>query len=294
MKALIFGISGQDGVYLSELLKSQSIKVIGLARRNGNWLIGDVAETAIVEALIRENKPDYIFHLAANSTTSHDVLFENHATISTGTLNILEAVYRYSQQSRVFISGSALQFANIGNPISEIDPFEAKSPYSVARIQSVYAARYFRSLGIKIYVGYFFHHDSPLRGEHHINMKIAKTVLRIKDGADEMMEIGNIDVVKEYNYAGDIVRAIWLLVNQDTIFETMIGSGKGYAIRDWLQICFGRIGRDWQPYVKIKQGYRPEFYKLVANPATLFSIGWTPTSDIYKLAEKMMDGKKYL
>src|SRR6202008_1963773 len=108
-----------------------------------------------VSKLIEEQKPDFIFHLAANSTTRHDALFENHATISTGSFNILEAVKNYSPQTKVFISGSGLQFVNADKPIKETDAFEARDPYSVSRIHSVYAARYYRRLGVKAYVGYF-------------------------------------------------------------------------------------------------------------------------------------------
>ena len=155
MKAIIFGASGQDGNYLSALLIKQGYDVIGVSRKNG-YLQTDISDFDQVFGLISQHMPDYIFHLAANSTTHHDALFENHATIATGTLNILEAVKRISPLTKVFISGSGLQFKNDDKPIKETDPFEARDAYSVSRIQSVYAARYFRSFGIKVYVGYFF------------------------------------------------------------------------------------------------------------------------------------------
>src|SRR5690349_264851 len=229
MKAIIFGVNGQDGYYLSQLLLGRGIDVIGVSRSQGASIIGNVADGKFVRDLVQNGKPDYIFHLAANSTVRHDVLFENHETISTGTLNILESVYRYSPSTRVFISGSALQFVNNGHPITETDPFEALNPYSVSRIQSVYAARYFRTLGLRTFVGYFFHHDSPRRPERHINMKIAQAAIRIGKGSEETIELGNIDVVKEYNYAGDLMTAIWTLVNQEVTHEAVIGSGKGYS-----------------------------------------------------------------
>lgn len=285
---MIFGINGQDGYYLNQLLQKEGIEVIGISRRNPDWVIGDVSNTEQVSQLIKYYKPDFIFHLAANSTTRHDALFENHQTISTGTLNILEAVHRYSSTSKVFISGSALQFKNVGKPISEEDPFEGGSPYSIARIHSVYAARYYRSLGLQTYVGYFFHHDSPLRGQHHLNKKITDAVKRIKKGSDEVLQIGSIDVIKEYNYAADIVNAIWLFVNQDAISEAVIGSGKGYSVKDWLQICFDKVGKDWKEFVVLQENFKPEFASLVSDPRSIKSLGWMPSMDISDLAEIML------
>jgi GDPmannose 4,6-dehydratase len=139
MKAVIFGASGQDGFYLQKLLFKNSIEVISISRSIGPWLIGDVGNYAFVESIIKDNQPDYIFHLAANSTTNHQALFENHATICNGTINILESAKIHSPHSKIFISGSGLQFVNIGKPISEVDQFEARDAYSIARIQSVYA-----------------------------------------------------------------------------------------------------------------------------------------------------------
>ena len=175
MNVIVFGASGQDGYYLNELLQKQNINVIKVSRKIGD-LIGNIADYSFVESIIKEYQPKYIFHFAANSTTHHRALFENHESISTGTLNVLEAVRLHCPATKVFLSGSAMQFKNEGFPISEQTPFEASSPYSVARIQSVYAARYYRDkFGLKVYVGYFFNHDSPLRTEQHVNQKIASS-----------------------------------------------------------------------------------------------------------------------
>ena len=122
------------------------------------------------------SNPDVIFHLAANSTTKHEALRENHETIVTGTLNILESVLCHSPETRVFIVGSGLQFKNSGLPISEDSEFDAASAYAVARIQSVYVARYFRRLGVRVYVGYLFHHESPFRHPHHVSKVIVDGV----------------------------------------------------------------------------------------------------------------------
>jgi GDPmannose 4,6-dehydratase len=287
MKALIFGINGQDGYYLSHLLKENQIEVVGISR-TGHFIRGSVADYSFVEKQIKLHNPTYVFHLAANSTTQHYALFENHETISTGTLNILEAVYKFSPKTKVFLSGSAMQFENKGLPIDENTPWSASSPYSVARIQSVYAGRYYRELGIEVYVGYFFNHDSPLRSEKHVNQKIVKAVQRIKQGTLEKIELGNIEVKKEFNYAGDIVEAVWKLVNQDTIFEVVIGCGKAYSIKDWLECFFEMINKNWQNFVDIKQNFVPEYHILVSNPKLIKSLGWEPKVNFLQLAKMMM------
>ena len=187
MKAIIIGANGQDGFYLNQLLQQEGVIVVSISR-SGNFRKVDLSNYDECAHLVKIERPDFIFHLAANSTTNHSALFENHQTIATATLNILEAVKNNSPLTKVFISGSGLQFKNNGVPIRETDSFHANDAYAVSRIQSVYAARYFRSLGLKVYVGYFFNHDSPLRTERHVNQKIAMAVKRIANGSKEMIE----------------------------------------------------------------------------------------------------------
>ncbi len=288
MKAIIFGINGQDGYYLSQFLTLKSVEVVGISRSNGEFK-GGVADFNLVESMIKHHQPDYIFHFAANSTTKHDTLFVNHQTISTGTLNILESVKLHSPACKVFLSGSAMQFKNEGRPIDESTPFEASSPYSVSRIQSVYAGRYYRSaFGLKVYMGYFFNHDSPLRAENHVNQKIAAAVKRISVGSNEKLYIGNINVRKEFNFAGDMVEAIWILVNQDKVFEAVIGSGVAYSIKEWMEYCFNKINRNWEDFVVEDKNFIAEYSILVSNPALIKSLGWQPKVDFFELADLMM------
>lgn len=289
MKALIFGVTGQDGFFLSNLLLKSGIEVIGVSRTKGKFK-GDISDFNYVESIIKYSNPDYIFHFAANSTTRHDVLFDNHQSISTGTLNILESVRLHCPKTKIFLSGSAMQFKNNSTPIDEQTPFEASSPYSVSRIQSVYAGRYYmKKFGLKVYVGYFFNHDSPLRSEQHVNQKIVTSINRIKNGSKEKLELGNIEVKKEFNFAGDIVNAVWTLVNQDNVFETIIGSGKAYSIQEWTEYCFKKINKNWRDHVIINKNFIPEYNILVSNPKLMQSLGWEPKVDFYKLADLMMD-----
>lgn len=287
MIAIIFGATGQSGHYLSELCKANGITVIGVSRVGGIWKKGDVSNREQIESLIRTYHPNYIFHLAANSTTQHQALFENYQTISTGTLNILEAVKKYCPATKVFITGSGLQFVNTGDPISEHDQFEPNSAYSMARIQSVYAARYYRSLGIRAYVGYLFHHESPYRKPNHVSKKIIQAVQRISMGSKEMIDLGDITVEKEWSFAGDIANGIFTLVNQDDVFEAVIGSGEAHTIKDWLEQCFSLLGLDWHHYVRLNDAFVPEYNRLVSLPTTIRKLGWSPMINFSELAKMM-------
>jgi GDPmannose 4,6-dehydratase len=290
MRALVFGANGQDGYYLAQLCKTLGIECIGISR-SGNWHQGDISNYQQVEQLVRHYSPDYIFHLAANSTTRHDVLFENHQTISTGTLNVLEAVYQHSPKTKVFIAGSGLQFENKGEPISEKTPFAATSPYAVARIQSVYAARYYRSLGISTYVGYLFHHESPQRKDNHISKKIILATKRIASGSEEIIELGDITVEKEWAFAGDIVEGILKLVRQDQIFEAVIGTGVAYSIQNWLEECFALIDKNWSDHVHLKTDFTPDFNRLVSDPSVIKTLDWEPTMSLHELACMMFQNE---
>lgn len=285
MKALIFGSKGQDGFYLSQLLAEKGYQVTGADKSTGPVVLDDFQSVC---NYLQEEKPELVFHLAAISSTRHDYLFDNHAAISTGTLHILEAVKRFSPGTKVFISGSGLQFRNDDRPIKESDPFEARDAYAVSRIASVYAARYFRSTGVKVYVGYFFNHDSPLRTEQHMTKKIAEAAKRAGRGEAVQLEIGDLDAVKEYGYAGDIVKGIWALVNQEKIWEANIATGKGYSIRDWLEQCFSRVGKKWQDYVTPNPGFKPDYRQLVADNTLITSTGWKPETGFGELADLMM------
>jgi GDPmannose 4,6-dehydratase len=263
------------------------MEVVGVSR-SGPWLRGDVASKELVEEIIRSHRPDIIFHLAATSTTAHHELFENHATIGTGAINILESVKQWSPGTKVFITGSGLQFVNRGRPISETDPMDHTSAYAATRNYTVLLARYFRDLGIQAYVGYLFHHESPLRGERHICQKIARAVNRIALGSEELIQLGDISVMKEWTYAEDIAEGIMTLVQQNRISEATIGSGQAYSIENWLSECFKLINKDWRLYVRESNDFKAEYMVLVSNPTTINSLGWSATTSLSELARIMV------
>jgi GDPmannose 4,6-dehydratase len=287
VKALVFGANGQDGHYLVQELRGRGIEAVGISR-GGPWQRGDVARREDVDAALRAVQPGLIFQLAANSTTRHDALFDNHETISTGALNVLEGARLHCPDARVFLAGSAVQFKNVGEPIDEQAPFEASSPYAVARIQSVYAARYFRSRGLRTYVGYLFHHDSPRRGPRHVAQLVAAAARRIGRGSDEVLELADPSVVKEWTFAGDVARAMVALVQQDDVTEAVIGSGEGHSIQEWVERCFAITGRPWQDHVRALPGARGEFSRLVSRPTRIRSLGWGPLVGFDELAQMMM------
>ncbi len=173
-------------------------------------------------------------------------------------------------------------------PIKETDEFEASSAYSVARIHSVYAARYYRSLGLKIYVGYFFNHESPRRTERHISKMIAEAVKRIMNGSDEIIEIGDMSVKKEWTFAGDIMKGVLTLIEQDDIYEAVIGSGIGYSIKNYIEKCFAFIGKDWQQFVMQKENFTAQYKQLISNPLTINSLGWKAENNLDDLVKMML------
>jgi GDPmannose 4,6-dehydratase len=152
----------------------------------------------------------------------------------------------------------------------------------------VYAARYFRSIGIKTYVGYFFNHDSPLRSERHVTKMISETVKRIAAGSNEKLEIGDMSVIKEWSFAGDIVHGIWLLVNQDNIFEANISSGEGHSIKEWIEECFKIVGIDYRDFVVSNSNFKSTYSKLVSDNSLIKSLGYKSHVSFKELAGKML------
>jgi GDPmannose 4,6-dehydratase len=202
----------------------------------------------------------------------------------------LESAYRHVPGARVFIAGSGVQFVNVGQPINEETPFEPSSPYAVARICSVYAARYYRRLGLATYVGYLFHHESPLRPRAQVSQKVARAASAIASGAETKLELGDLTVIKEWAYAGDIAEAIAMLLRQDQVFEAVIGSGEGYTIEQWVEACFSEVGMDWRPHVELVRGFVPEYRFLVSDPRRMLSLGWRPKTSFFELVKMMMQG----
>jgi GDPmannose 4,6-dehydratase len=291
MKVIILGASGQDGFYLTKYLSSLNVDVVGISRQTGFHKL-DYSNYNEIKNLLFKEKPTHVFHLAANSTINHEALFENLEIIDKTTVNLLEAIKEVSPATKLFLSGSALQFKNEGRPIDENTPFHASSPYAVSRINTTYMARYYREkFGLMIYIGYFFHHDSPLRSDKHINQIICNAVNKIDLGEQNTLLIGNMEVEKEFNFAGDFMRAVWILVNQESFFEAIIGSGKVHKIKDWIKTCFELKNLNYENYITIDTTFKTEFHRLISNPTIIKGLGWKPRYDLKDLANIMVNKK---
>ena len=288
MTALIFGSTGQDGRYLRKHLAAKGVNVFGVSRSGDDACI-DVNDAGAVRKVIREVRPDYLFHLAATSSTAREHLWANHASISTGTLAILDAVEYEAPNARVLLAGSGLQFVNEGQPIHEECPLDHSSPYTVARNHSLFAARYFRQRGLKVCFAWLFHHDSPERSNQHLNMKIAEAAARHAEGVRDKLLIGDLTAEKEFGFAGDIIEALTMLVQQDSLPECVVGTGAGHTVLEWVQACYGHVGLDWRDFVEPDPHFKNPFRRLVSRPERLFGIGWQPHTSFKDLATLMMD-----
>ena len=288
-QAIIFGAAGQDGYYLRNLLLEKGWKAAPFDAR-GRAIPLDVADASAVDRWIRTCQPARIFHLAAHSTTSLEAGSDNFRAIALGAWNILSSAWRHVPRARVLVAGSGLQFRNRGRPISEHDAFDPSSPYAVARIAAVQVARYFRKVGLRAYVGYLFHHESPQRRPQQMSRRIAAAAAGRLPGT---LIIGDGRVRKEWAFAGDIVRGMWTLVSQTRVMEACIGSGKAYAIEDWVRACFSVHGGDWRGKVILgRGGFVPEYRTLVSQPRRVFSLGWRPRLSLNQLARLMVEAER--
>jgi GDPmannose 4,6-dehydratase len=295
VRAIIFGAAGQDGSYLAEILADYSVDCVLTARNRERYEECDVGNFEQVESIIHSFKPDYAFHLAAKSSTRHDALWNNQKAIVDGSLNILEAVRKHKSDCRVFLSGSALQFAPSQDFIDESSEMVNSSVYAAQRNASLCLARYYREkCGIAAYMGFFFHHDSPRRGENHLAQRIASAARRIVSGSSEKLDIYDPSSVKEWTFAGDSMRAVWLLVNQSAIHECIIGSGAPHSIAEWATACFKVLGLDWQDHVALHQTSSAEPLRFISRPERLKALGWSQKVTFNELARLMVSAPSQL
>lgn len=285
MKSLILGSSGQDGYYLNKKLEKENHEVFRASRKNSDFN-GNIGEFSFLKSLIEDIKPDFIFNFAAKSSTEKKFAYENLNSIVNGTYNILNAVLELELDTKIFLSGSALQFLNKGNPIDEDTKLESNNFYSLMRNHSLEVARFYRQeFKMKIYYGYFFNHDSPLRKKNFFNQKIVN--LAKKKDFKNKINLGNLDAVKEFGYAKDLMDALFIFVNQDKYNELVMGTGKGHSLREWVKICFEMMDKNYKEFI-IEEGLNLK-KPLVSNPKKLYSLGWNPKYDINNLAKIMLE-----
>ncbi|MCH9656015.1 MAG: GDP-mannose 4,6-dehydratase [Planctomycetes bacterium] len=306
--ALITGINGQDGYYLSRFLKSKNYEVHGITSCSKpgigeppkNCHYCDFAEGSNLNKIINEVQPDEVYHLAAQSHVrlSFDLPVYTAEVTGVGTLRLLEALRYYEEQSqkkvRFYQASSSEMFGKVvESPQSETTPFHPRSPYACAKVFSYWQTiNYRESYGMFACNGILFNHESPRRGEAFVTRKITKAVARIKLGMQDKLFLGNIDAKRDWGFAGDYVEAMWLILQQDQPDDFVIGTGETHSVREFLEAAFNAVDLDWKKYVEIDpQYYRPaEVELLCADPSKAREkLNWKTKVSFEELAQLMVE-----
>ncbi len=313
-RALVTGITGQDGSYLAELLLGKGYEVHGIIRRSSSFNTGridhlrqgdghgegslkleygDVTDPASLRLALDACQPDEIYNLAAQSHVrlSFDQPAYTVDTIAAGTLNLLEAYRAVCPKARFYQASSSEMFGNTPSPQDERTPFDPQSPYACAKIFAHQLAGMYRAAyGLHICCGIAFNHESPRRGETFVPRKITRAVTRIAEGLQEKLYLGNLDAKRDWGFAGDYVKAMWLMLQQDQPDDYVIATGKSHSVREWLEMCLKRAEIDHDGHVVIDPRYfRPtEVYNLCGDSSKARTVlGWRPTVDFGQLAAMM-------
>lgn len=316
-KALITGITGQDGSYLAELLLSKGYEVHGLIRRastfntgridhlyrdphNGNEVrlylhYGDMSNTGNLVDLIYNIRPDEVYHLAAQShvRVSFDLPEYTGDITGLGTLRILEAIRKSGIKARFYQASSSEMYGSAKPPQNEQTPFEPQSPYAAAKLFSYWVTRNYRQgYGMFASNGILFNHESPRRGETFVTRKITRAVAHILAGKQKTLYLGNLDAKRDWGYAPDYVAAMWKILQHDRPDDFVIGTGEAHSVREFLDEAFGYVGLDWKEYVKIDARYfRPTEVDFLQADATRAReiLGWEPRVRFRDLVRVMVD-----
>jgi GDPmannose 4,6-dehydratase len=315
-RALITGISGQDGSYLAELLLDKGYEVHGLVRRSSSFnthrldpiykdpheantrLIlhyGDLADGVSLTNLIRDLQPQEIYHLGAQShvRVSFDIPEYTAQTTGLGTLRILEAIRASGVQTRFYQASSSEMFGAAPPPQNEATPFHPRSPYGAAKVFAYWVTVNFReAYGLFAVNGLLFNHESPRRGETFVTRKISRGVARIRAGLQDKLYLGNLDAFRDWGYAKDFVSAMWMMLQQPEADDFVIATGESHTIREFLDLAFGRVGLDWHEYVEVDpRYYRPSEVDHLRGDASKARrvLGWEPSVRFPELVALMVD-----
>ena len=314
-RALITGITGQDGLYLAEFLTAKGYEVFGMVRGQSNpkipivenlipsiqLLEGDLRDLSSLIGVLEAAQPDEIYNLGAISFVG--LSFKQPELTgditAMGVLRMLEAVRIYQQRStdgvRFYQASSSEMFgATNESPQNENTPFHPRSPYGVAKVFGHYLTQNYReSYDIWACSGILFNHESPRRGVEFITRKVTRAVARIALGRQKNISVGNMDVSRDWGFAGDYVHAMWLMLQRDEPGDYVIATGKPHSIRDLLQLAFQHVGiDDWQPYVvQDARFFRPADVSLLVGDASKArsELGWQPQIDFQQLIKMMVD-----
>jgi GDPmannose 4,6-dehydratase len=309
-RALITGITGQDGSYLAEFLLGKGYEVFGVARRlsaPNTWRIehlvdrvtllqADLLDQLSLIKVVEQVAPHEVYNLAAMSfvPASWDQPMLTGEFNSQGVTRVIEAVRRVDRSIRFYQASSSEMFGKVREiPQTELTPFHPRSPYGVSKVFGHYiTVNYRESYGLFACSGILFNHESPRRGLEFVTRKVTDGVARIKLGLADHLALGNLDARRDWGFAGDYVRAMWLMLQQDQPDDYVVATGIEHAVRDLVEIAFDRVGLDWQKYVRTDPALlRPaEVDHLVGNPAKARRVlGWEPTVDFEGLVHMMVD-----
>lgn len=312
-KALVTGIAGQDGSYLAELLLEKGYEVHGVVRPPSErtpgkpWRIAhllgrvtlhdaDITDEAAMRALVNELQPDEIYHLAGVTVSKLD--FEHEPAIFRhnfdAVLYLLRAIKELSPSSKFFFAASAAMYGNQPpSPQDENTPFRPTTPYAIAKSAAFYLVKMYREAhGVFAVSGILFNHESPRRGLEFVTRKISMSVAKIKLGLARELVLGNLDAARDWAFAGDYVKAFWVMLQAEMPGDYVIGSGETHTVREFVEEAFKSVGMDYQAYVKTDPtliAQRSEVAISRANPKKIMKeLSWKPTVSFHELATMMV------
>ena len=316
IRALITGITGQDGSYLAELLLEKGYEVHGLIRRSSSInthridhlyqdphvpdrrLIlhyGDMSDSSRLARLIDEVRPREVYNLAAQSHVK--VSFEAPEYTSDvdalGTLRLLEAIYHCDPKIRLYQASTSELFGSAPPPQNEATPFHPRSPYGVSKTFAYWiVVNYREAYGMFASNGILFNHESPRRGETFVTRKITRAVARIVAGRQDAVYLGNLDAKRDWGYAPDYVKAMWMMLQLPEPMDLVFSTGEQHSVREFAELSFGLVGLDWEKHVRIDRAYlRPAEVDTLLGDSTKAreSLGWRPTVSFRELVRIMVE-----
>jgi GDPmannose 4,6-dehydratase len=316
-KALITGITGQDGSYLAEWLLGRGYEVHGIIRRASTFNTsridglyrdphindvrlflhyGDMTDSTTLVKLLARIEPDEIYHLAAQShvRVSFDIPEYTGDVTALGTVRILEALRETRLPARFYQASSSEMYGEAAEvPQRETTPFRPRSPYAAAKLYAYWVTVNYREAhGVFACNGILFNHESPRRGETFVTRKITRAVGAIKAGRQDLLHLGNLEARRDWGFAPDYVRAMWLMLQQPRPDDYVVATGEAHSVREFLEAAFSCAGLDWERYVRISpRYYRPTDVDLLVGDASKARkvLGWTPSVSFKELVELMVE-----
>lgn len=308
--ALITGVTGQDGSYLAELLLEKGYRVYGMVRRSSvekferiqhligklELIQGDLLDPFSLISVLKETKPDEVYNLAAQSfvptSWAQPVLTSDFTAV--GVTKLLEAIRLVDRSIKFYQASSSEMYGKVREtPQSELTPFYPRSPYGVAKVYGHYiTVNYRESYGLFAVSGILFNHESPRRGLEFVTRKVTTGVAKIKLGLANDLPLGNLDAKRDWGFAGDYVRAMWLMLQQPNPDDYVIATGKEKSVRELVEVAFAHAGLDWEKYVKIDRALlRPAEVDLLVGDASKAKreLGWEPSVSFEQMIQMMVD-----